>query len=186
DARKTGPMAGEAPEAYAARVATYDRDTDVAQRRAENASLALDGSKTQLALIDYEHKAWTVRYELMHSNNLTREASGYENLVNSLAGLQAWNEYQKQQLDNAASFVATLDSKLRGAEPAEAAALHDMRDVYLERGAILRSSLNATQPLERLLARWRSYAGNADVPHSFAARLADAWAVAKVWGRRLW
>ena len=186
DARKTGPMAGEAPEAYAARVATYDRDTDVAQRRAENANLALDGAKTQLALIDYEHKAWTVRYDLMQSHNLARETVAYENLVSSLAGLQAWNEYQKQQLDNAGSSVATLESKLRGASSAEASALRDMRDVYLERGAILRASLGSTQPLERLLSRWRSSAGNVDTSRSLATRIADAWVVARVAAKRVW
>ena len=186
DARKAGAMSGEAAEAYTARVATLDRDADVAQRRAENANLALDGIKTQLALIDYEHKAWSARYEIMQSNDLAREAAGYENLVNGLAGLQAWNEYQKQQLDSAASYVATLESKLRGASAAEAAALREMRDVYLERGAILRSSLNATQPLERLLTRWRSYAGNSDVPRSFGMRVADTWALAKLWAKRLW
>ena len=186
NARKAGAMAGEAPEAYAARVAVLDRDADVAQRRAENANLALDGLRTQLALIDYEHKAWTVRYELMQSRDLAREATAYENLVNSIANLQAWNEYQKQQLDNAASFVATLDSRLRSAPPAEAAALRDLRDVYLERGAILRSSLSATQPLERLLSRWRSYAANPHAPESLATRAADLWVVAKLWARRVW
>jgi potassium-dependent mechanosensitive channel len=186
DARKAGAMTGEAPEAYAARVAIYERDADLAQRRAENANLALDGAKTQLALLDYEHKAWAMRHDLMQSRDLAREAVAYENLVNSLAGLQAWNDYQKQQLDNAASFVATLESKLRGASPAEAGALRDMRDVYLERGAILRGSLSATQPLERLLSRWRANAVNADAPHSFLTWLGDAWVVARVWVRRVW
>ena len=186
DARKAGAMTGEAPEAYAARVAIYDRDADLAQLRAENANLALDGAKTQLALLDYEHKAWAMRHDLMQSRDLAREAVAYENLVNSLAGLQAWNDYQKQQLDNSASFVATLESKLRGASPAEARALRDMRDVYLERGAILRSSLSATQPLKRLLSRWRANAVNADAPHSFLTWIGDAWVVARVWVKRVW
>src|SRR5207237_1440449 len=186
DARKAGALPGESSEAYDARVATLDRDADVSQRRAENASLTLDGVKTQLALVDYEHKAWTMRYELMQSTDLARESAAYENLVNSLAGLQAWNEYQKQQLDNAASSVATLDSKLRGASPAEAVALGEMRDVYTERAAILRSSLSATQPLERLLSRWRANAGNSDAPRSFATRIADLWIVARLWVKRIW
>jgi potassium-dependent mechanosensitive channel len=186
DARKAGAMGGEAPEAYAARVATLERDADVTQRRAENANLALDGLRTQLALVDYERRAWTARYELMKSRDLARETTAYENLVNSIANLQAWNEYQKQQLDSATSFVATLDSRLRGATPVEAAALRDLRDVYLERGTILRTSLSATQPLEHLLMRWRSYAANPDVPASLATRAADLWVVAKVWVKRIW
>src|SRR5439155_15760322 len=186
DARKAGALPAESPDAYAARIAALDRDADVSQRRAENANLALDGVKTQLALIDYEHKAWTMRYELMQSNDLTRESAAYENLVNSLAGLQAWNEYQKQQLDNAASFVATMDSKLRGASAAEAVALREMRDVYMERGTILRSSLSATQPLERLLSRWRANAGNPDAPRSFVTRIADMWVVARLWVKHIW
>ena len=122
----------------------------------------------------------------MQSHNLARETVAYENLVNSLAGLQAWNEYQKQQLDNAGSSVATLESKLRGASSAEASALRDMRDVYLERGAILRASLGSTQPLERLLSRWRSSAGNVDTSRSLVTRIADAWVVARVAAKRVW
>jgi potassium-dependent mechanosensitive channel len=186
DARNAGALPAESPETYDARIATLDRDADVSQRRAENANLALDGVKTQLALIDYEHKAWTMRYELMQSNDLARESAAYENLVNSLAGLQAWNEYQKQQLDNASSFVATLDSKLRGATPAEGAALREMRDVYMERGAILRTSLNATQPLERLLSRWRANARTPAGSGSFVARIVDMWVVARLWVKRVW
>src|SRR5207244_11304102 len=64
DARNSGALPAESPATYDARIATLDRDADVSQRRAENANLALDGVKTQLALIDYEHKAWTMRYEL--------------------------------------------------------------------------------------------------------------------------
>ena len=127
-----------------------------------------------------------MRYELMQSNDLARESAAYENLVNSLAGLQAWNEYQKQQLDNAASFVATMDSKLRGASPGEAVALREMRDVYIERGAILRTSLSATQPLERLLSRWRANAGNPDAPRSFVTHVVDAWVVARLWVKHIW
>jgi small-conductance mechanosensitive channel len=186
DARKAGALPAESREAYDARIATLDRDADISLRRAENANLALDGVKTQLALIDYEHKAWTMRYELMQSSDLARESAAYENLVNSLAGLQAWNEYQKQQLDSAASFVATLDSRLRGASPAEAVALRAMRDVYMDRGAILRSSLSATQPLERLLSRWRANAVSTDVPRSFAAHVVDMWVVARLWVKHIW
>ncbi|HYT95726.1 MAG TPA: mechanosensitive ion channel domain-containing protein, partial [Casimicrobiaceae bacterium] len=186
DARKAGALPAESPEAFDARIAALDREADVSQRRAENANLALDGAKTQLALIDYEHKAWTMRYELMQSHDLVRESAAYENLVNSLAGLQAWNEYQKQQLDNAASFVATLDSRLRGASGAEAVALRAMRDVYVDRGAILRSSLSATQPLERLLLRWRANAGNADAPRSFVAHIGDIWVFARLWVKHIW
>ena len=65
DARKAGALPAESREAYDARIATLDRDADISLRRAENANLAFDGVKTQLALIDYEHKAWTMRYELM-------------------------------------------------------------------------------------------------------------------------
>jgi potassium-dependent mechanosensitive channel len=186
DARKAGASPTESPLAFDARIATLDRDADVSQRRAENANLALDGVKMQLALNGYEHKAWTTRYELMQSNDLGREAAAYENLVNSLAGLQAWNEYQKQQLDNAASFVAELDSKLRGASPAEAVGLREMRDIYLERGAILRTSLSATHPLERLLSRWRANAGNPDAPRSFVGRIADVLVVARLWAKHVW
>ena len=186
DARSAGAMAGEAPEAYAARVATLDLDADVADRRAENANLILDGIKTQLALIDFERKAWTARYELMQSNKLAREATAYENMMNALSGIQAWNEYQKQQLDSASSFVATLDSRIRGASPTDAAAMRDLRDVYVEREGILRTSLNATQPLQRLLTRWRSQAGNPDVPRTLTMHIADGWVVAKVWLKRVW
>ncbi|HEY4139159.1 MAG TPA: hypothetical protein VGN65_11930, partial [Casimicrobiaceae bacterium] len=167
-ARSAGAITGETPDAYAARVVTLDLDADVADRRAENANLILDGIKTQLALIDFERKAWTARYDLMQSNKLAREATAYENMMNALSGIQAWNEYQKQQLDSASSFVATLDSRLRGASPTDTAAMRDLRDVYVEREGILRTSLNATQPLQRLLTRWRSQAGNPDVPRTLA------------------
>ncbi|HEY4138415.1 MAG TPA: mechanosensitive ion channel domain-containing protein, partial [Casimicrobiaceae bacterium] len=186
DARSAGAIAGEAPDAYAARVATLDLDADVADRRAENANLTLDGIKTQLAMIDFEHKAWTARYELMQSNKLAREATAYENMMNALSGIQAWNEYQKQQLDSASSFVATLDSRVRGASLTDAAAMRDLRDVYVEREGILRTSLNATQPLQRLLTRWRSQAGNPDVPRTLAMHIADGWVVSKVWLKRVW
>ena len=186
DASSAGAMTGESSEAYATRVATYDRDANLAQHRAENANLALDGAKMQLALIDYEHRAWTARYELMQSHDLARESTAYENLLNALEGIRAWNDYQKQQIDNATSLVATLDSKLRGASPAEAIAIHDMRDVYVERGTILRASLGATQPLERLLSRWRAHAADTKVSGSILTQLTDAWVIARLWAKRIW
>jgi chromosome segregation ATPase len=67
DARKAGMSAGETPETFAARIDTLEREADVAKRRAENASIALEGVKTQVALVDYERKAWATRYEIRQS-----------------------------------------------------------------------------------------------------------------------
>ena len=118
--------------------------------------MALESVKTQLALAHYEGRAWATRFELARTKDLPRAASAYENLVGSLTALQSWTEYQKQQLDNTTSFLATLETRLRSASPAEAATLRELRDVYVQRESILRGSLVATQPLERMFSRWRA------------------------------
>jgi hypothetical protein len=110
---QAGPAADETADAFALRLAPIERAADVAQRRAENANMALESVKTQLALAHYEGRAWATRFELAHTKDLPRAASAYENLVGSLTALQSWTEYQKQQLDNTTSFLATLG---RGAQ----------------------------------------------------------------------
>ncbi|HEY3179140.1 MAG TPA: mechanosensitive ion channel domain-containing protein [Casimicrobiaceae bacterium] len=186
EARKAGTGASETPETFAARIDALEREADLAKQRAENARIALEGAKTQIALVDYERKAWATRYEITQSKNLAREASAYENMIGSLTALQAWNEYQKQQLDTASSFVATLETKLRGVSSEDAPAVRELRDIYVQREGILRNSLSATQPLERLLSRWRSNMVNADASGSLFQRAADAWIVAKLWVKRVW
>ena len=186
DARKTGPAADETADAFALRIAPLERAADVAQRRAENANMALESVKTQLALAHYEGRAWATRFELAHTKDLPRAASAYENLVGSLTALQSWTEYQKQQLDNTTSFLATVETRLRSASPAEAATLRELRDVYVQREAILRGSLVATQPLERMFSRWRASVASRDTSRPLADRVRDGWVVGTLWVKRLW
>ncbi|MET0731546.1 MAG: mechanosensitive ion channel domain-containing protein [Casimicrobiaceae bacterium] len=186
DARKPGPAADETADAFALRLAPLERAADVAQRRAENANMALESVKTQLALAHYEGRAWATRFELAHTKDLPRAASAYENLVGSLTALQSWTEYQKQQLDNTTSFLATLETRLRSASPAEATTLRELRDVYVQRESILRGSLVATQPLERMFSRWRASVASRDTSRPLADRIRDSWVIGTLWVKRLW
>lgn len=186
DARKAGASADESADAFSRRLAPLERTADLAQRRAENANMALEGVKTRLALAHYETRAWTTRFELARTKDLPRAANAYENLVGSLTALQAWTEYQKQQLDNTTSLLATMETKIRTASPPEAATLRELRDVYVQREAILRNSLVATQPLERMFSRWRAGIGSRDTTRPVADRVRDAWIVGILWVRRLW
>jgi len=186
DARKAGAGPTETAEAFAARTKALERAAEIAQRRAENASTVLESVRTQMALDHYEQKAWAMRYELMQTKDLPRAAAAYENLVGSLTALQSWNEYQRQQLDNTTSFLATLETRMRTASADDAAALQELRDVYVQREAILRSAIAATQPLERLLSRWRASIGSTTAERPFVQRLADTVIVGKLWLRKVW
>ncbi len=184
-ARKAGAAAGESTDAFAVRTAALERAAELAQRRAENANITLESVRTQLALDQYERKAWQTRYEVTQTQDLPRAAAAYENLVGSLTALQSWNEYQRQQLDNTTSLLATLETRLRTAPGDEAAGLRDLREVYAQREAILRAAIAATQPLERMLSRWRANVGAAG-QRPFLERMADAWIIAKLWTKKVW
>ena len=186
DARKAGARAGESAEAFAGRIVALERAAELAQRRAENATIALESARTQMALDHYEQRAWSTRFEVGQTKDLPRAAAAYENLVGSLTALQSWNEYQRQQLDNTTSFLATLETRLRTASPDDAAALRDMRDVYVQREAILRSAIAATQPLERMLSRWRASVGSQARERPIVERLGDALIVGRLWFRKVW
>jgi len=186
EARKAAADAGVTGDALAARVLPLERAADVAQRRAENAQMAQEGVKTQLALANYQRRAWAMRYELSRTKDLPRAAGAYENLVGSMTALQSWNEYERQQLDNTTTFLATLETRLRGATGDEAASLREMRDVYVQREAILRASLGATQPLEHMFERWRASVGAGNATRPFAERVADMLIVGKLWVKRAW
>ncbi|HET9045467.1 MAG TPA: mechanosensitive ion channel domain-containing protein, partial [Casimicrobiaceae bacterium] len=186
DARKAGAVAGESAEAFTVRIGSFERAAELAQRRAENANITLESVRTQLALDHYMQKAWATRYELAQTKDLPRAAAAYENLVGSLTSLQSWNEYQRQQLDNTTTFLATLEVRLRSASADEAAALRDMRDVYVQRESTLRSAIASTQPLERLLSRWRAAFGSHARERPFAERVADALIIGKLWAKKVW
>ena len=184
--RKAGAAPGESADAFDARLTALERAAEVAQRRAENANFALESVRTQIALDHYEQKAWTMRYDVAQTKDLPRAADAYANLVGSLATLQSWNEYQRQQLDNTTSFLATLESRLRTAPPDDAAALAELRDVYVQREAILRSAIASTQPLERLLSRWRASIGSGAQQRPLAERIGETLIVGRLWFRKVW
>lgn len=161
-------------------------EADLRRQQVENASLELEVARMRVALNDYERRAWTTRYAVMNAPTRARAADAYENLVNALASLQAWSEYQREGLASTDSEIADLDAQLRSAPPAQASSLRALRDTYVEREVIQRRAADATRPLASLLARWQSNATTIAGPRSWSQHAAEAWAAARLSIERVW
>ena len=185
-ARTSKVLPGETEESRAARMAVFERASELAAQKLENANLAVEDAKTRVTVVEFERKAWNGRFELLESSDPAKELAGYERMVGALAALSSWNDDQKQRLDATSALVTTMDSRLRGATPSETAALTELRDIYIRREAILRDSIAATQPLRRMLLRWRAGLTSAESPKTFSERAIDKGVVAAVWAKSVW
>ncbi|HEX7326992.1 MAG TPA: mechanosensitive ion channel domain-containing protein [Casimicrobiaceae bacterium] len=161
-------------------------EAELRRQQVENASIELEVARMRNAANEYERKAWATRYAVMHSPTRTHAADAYENLVGSLASLQAWSEYQNEQLAATEGEVATLDAQIRSATPAQAAPLRALRDVYAEREVVQKSAADATRPLQALLARWQAGAASSAAPLTWAERVGEAWATTRLVVARVW
>lgn len=161
-------------------------ETELRRQQVANASIELEVARMRAALNQYELKAWTTRYAVMHSPTRTHTADAYENLVGSLASLQAWGEYQNEQLATTNSEIATLDAQIRSAAAPQATPLRALRDVYAERAIVEKSATEATKPLQALLARWQAGATSGAVPQTWGERIGEGWAIAQLAVARVW
>ena len=161
-------------------------EAELRRQQVENTSIELEVARMRVGLNEYERKAWTTRYSVMHAPTRANTADAYENLVGSLASLQAWSEYQNEQLATTAGEIATLDAQIHSATPAQAAPLRALRDVYAEREIVQKSAADVTKPLQALLARWQAGATSGAVPRTWSERAGEAWAIAQLAVGRVW
>ena len=156
--------------------------------RAENAEHgARERQDAQLALAHYEGRAWATRFELARTKDLPRAASAYENLVgvaDRAAVVDRVSEAAARQHDELPRHAWRRGCAARRLQ--KHATLRELRDVYVQREAILRGSLVATQPLERMFSRWRASVASRTTSRPLADRVRDGWVVGTLWVKRLW
>jgi small-conductance mechanosensitive channel len=136
-----------------------------------------------------ERSVWEARATALSLNDPVRARDTHERLTDGLAGLRATKQYLEQQLAVLVTRLRDEEARLRQAVQPERAADLRLLDTLRAREADLRSALDATAPLERLVAHFRSdFEGRRDITVVERTRdaLAGAWiALREAWNYEL-
>ncbi len=135
--------------------------------------------------LDGEQGAWKGRAEAIKANDRVQARAIYDKLTGAVATISAWREYLQQQLRALKGRIVEQEARLRSGSPADVAHAQQLLDTLRQREADVQKALEGGQPLERLLARFRSdFEGRRDV--SLQERARDMLASAVLVTRRIW
>ena len=144
--------------------------------------------REQLTALEAERSVWEARATAFSLKDPVQARALYERLREGLAGLRATRQHLDQQLSVAAGRLRDEEARRRLAATAEGA---DRRlvDTLREREADLRAAIDASAPLERLLAHFQAdFEGRRDITLVERAKDIFAWAwlsVRQAWNHEL-
>ena len=184
-ARAAAPAPGEDAAARAARLEELARIAELRREQAITANSRLDMLKGLLMALDGEQGAWKGRAEAVKANDRVQARAIYDKLTGAVATISAWREYLQQQLRALKGRIVEQEARLRSGSPADVAHAQQLLDTLRQREADVQKALEGGQPLERLLARFRSdFEGRRDA--SLQERARDMLAGAVLVTRRIW
>lgn len=185
DARAAPAGPGDDPTARTARIAALATDADEKREFAVTGTLRVELLKGFQVALAGERLAWKARAEAIATRDPLQVRAAYERLAGSLATIRAWRQYMDAQLLATHDRIVEQETRVRVAESAEAASAQRLLDTYRERESGLRLALERSQPLERLLERFRGdFEGRREF--SLAERARDVAAGAWLRVRRIW
>jgi potassium efflux system protein len=171
--------------APAARRAQQERDALVAREVVTAANQKVFLLREQLTELQAERSVWEARATALGLRDPVKARAIHERLSEGLAGLRATKQFLEQQLAVVTSRLRDEEARLRLAPSADIAADRRLLDTLRESQADLRSALDASAPLERLVADFRAdFEGRRDI--TVAERAKDALAGAWLAARQLW
>jgi small-conductance mechanosensitive channel len=178
-----------APAANGARRAELDRETTVAREVAGTADQKVFLLRELLTELQAERSVWEARATAIGLKDPVQARAVHDRLTEGLAGLRATKQYLRQELGIVTSRVRDEEARQRLAPGAESAAGRRLLAALREREADLRNSLDASAPLERLVAHFRAdFEGRRDITVTERAKdvLAGAWlGVRQAWNYEL-
>jgi small-conductance mechanosensitive channel len=177
-------------EAAAASAAAAERASEalIAREVAATADQKVFLLREQLTALEAERSVWEARATALSLKDPVQARALYERLREGLAGLRASRQYLQQQLFVAAGRLRDEEARRRLA-PAVDMADRRLLDALREREADLRAAIEASAPMERLVAHFQAdFEGRRDITMAERAKdiLASAWlAVRQVWNHEL-
>jgi small-conductance mechanosensitive channel len=140
--------------------------------------------REQLTALEAERSVWEGRSTALGLKDPVQARAIYERLKDGLAGLRASRQYLEQQLAVAAGRLRDEEARRRLASAVDMA---DRRllDTLRERETDLRVAIEASAPMERLVAHFQAdFEGRRDI--TLAERVKDIFASAWLAVRQVW
>jgi potassium efflux system protein len=144
--------------------------------------------REQLTALEAERSVWEGRATALGLKDPVQARAIYERLREGLAGLRASRQYLEQQLAVAAGRLRDEEARRRLA-PAVDMADRRLLDTLREREADLRAAIEASAPMERLVAHFQAdFEGRRDITLAERAKDMFAWtwlAMRQAWNHEL-